>query len=347
MNEKRKYCYHCDYANIDIDISMDPKPDYCKNCRYYHDPVDSGWVSIAQRPEDFYDGENKDDNADSFICFNDLPPELRLKIWEFAMPGPRIVLLNYNGRTNEYRSLSQISMAAVCQESRHVVTSLYVKAFGTESAEPKTWFNFEIDTLYIQRYPWVVGGHPNGFLDRGKVRKLAVHILEPCRFEGNNSVRTEDTLHNLLSIFENVEVLINVQKRHNEPSQNQELELLDPINIDRLLAFSRLNVIREENITEQEKLQTDGYVPFDFASDWPIELGPDASNYVPQSELHKLLQVDNDLQSRTRLFRGQRAKVYLMPEIREMMITTSLMVAKIREAQKVYQKAEEAHKLLI
>ncbi|QSZ31076.1 hypothetical protein DSL72_000637 [Monilinia vaccinii-corymbosi] len=331
MHEQLKYCYHCDYGN-----SIDIPPIHCQNCRY-SPKVLTRWLAIEERPKDFYDTENRDSNVNAFTNFKNLPPELRIKIWKLALPSPRVVLLHYYGRSNEYRSPMQISLASVCRESREIVQSLYVKTFGTETAIPKTWFNFEIDTLYIQRYNSVVGGNPNGFLDREKVRNFAVHLLEP-------SSKTEKTLHELLCIFRNVKVLINVQKRHNEPSQYQELELMDPINIDRLLAFSSLQIIREHNGTAQGSHEVLEDINFDLASKWPIELGEEASNFVSQSLLSTHLREYNEARS-SRRCRAQT--IYNFLEIKQMMVTTSSMAAKVRGAQNVYQRAEDAHKLLM
>jgi hypothetical protein len=45
---------------------------------------------------------------------------------------------------------------SVCRESYRVVSHLYVKAFGSRRPEAftKTWFNFDLDTLYLD---WATG----------------------------------------------------------------------------------------------------------------------------------------------------------------------------------------------
>jgi hypothetical protein len=56
----------------------------------------------------------------------------------------------------QWESPAKISMASVCRESRSVVEKSYSRTFGTVGVPPLTWFNFDIDTLYL------VGRSPNG-----------------------------------------------------------------------------------------------------------------------------------------------------------------------------------------
>jgi hypothetical protein len=48
-----------------------------------------------------------------------------------------------------FKSESTIPLLYVCRESYGVASKLYSPAFGTESARPQTYFNFDLDTLYL------------------------------------------------------------------------------------------------------------------------------------------------------------------------------------------------------
>ncbi|CZT07097.1 uncharacterized protein RAG0_12673 [Rhynchosporium agropyri] len=140
-----------------------------------------------------------------FTCFGRLPLEIRLMIWERALPGPRLVnirqrptrktLLDYmeekdydlpsqndhdetDGSEEGIRAWNNLSlelsvaqdlpvpfyearlfglssdsptppMTFVCWESYRVVSRYYTKAFACMGSSPGTYFDFDVDTLYI------------------------------------------------------------------------------------------------------------------------------------------------------------------------------------------------------
>lgn len=158
----------------------------------------------------------------SFIFFGKLPMEIRIAIWKYALPGPRIVLVEvaYLASTNfgrrrvrsdrtvpdtgpgpwpriegydeqlhkrsakepistaeddegwdtdddsdpfeesgDWRQrlwgirtrCSTPAMLLACRESHNIASKVYCRAFGTKSALPSVWFDFEQDTLYLNQ----------------------------------------------------------------------------------------------------------------------------------------------------------------------------------------------------
>ena len=144
----------------------------------------------------------------TFTLFPKLPIEIRWTIWEYALPGPRVVNLmqkplepritvgaweDQTGRewpiapssaqgteeeyiteersrvfaaatqrggtpVDNYESIWMMGLVsealpphivAVCRESRDVVSRSYTKSFGSAGHAAATWFNPEIDTLYL------------------------------------------------------------------------------------------------------------------------------------------------------------------------------------------------------
>lgn len=124
----------------------------------------------------------------SFPQFSSLPAEIRQMIWQVAV-FPRIVYLEMvdeakhtcsrvwsmtsiegpesigffdldNQSTADrlrhgpwplwsFKSQSIPPLFHTCKESQRVAERIYSKSFGTECAPPTTWFNFELDTLYL------------------------------------------------------------------------------------------------------------------------------------------------------------------------------------------------------
>jgi hypothetical protein len=110
-----------------------------------------------------------------FTIFNRLPIEVRLQIWEAALPGPRLVNIkekrlrktkrehiaetrpdldptafppdNLLGVTSDSRAPSVLF---ACRESYSVASKVYVPSFGFATSIPETYFDFQRDTLYLR-----------------------------------------------------------------------------------------------------------------------------------------------------------------------------------------------------
>ncbi|KAH6712029.1 hypothetical protein BKA61DRAFT_736546 [Leptodontidium sp. MPI-SDFR-AT-0119] len=123
--------------------------------------------------------------ATSFHKFSELPKELRLTIWELALPGPRITLKMAHLKQNRcprVRSDANIdtnqffdvipqdtygggshggfyhrgfrsgcpspALFYVCKDSFSVASKRYERVFGSIHKIPDTWFDFSRDSLY-------------------------------------------------------------------------------------------------------------------------------------------------------------------------------------------------------
>lgn len=95
-----------------------------------------------------------------FQLFPDFPTEIRLLIWHMATDEQRIVVIHSCGDIGGFRSATpQPVVLYVCQESRQVALLRYELTFsGCETHSflmdcypPKTYFNFERDTLYFRK----------------------------------------------------------------------------------------------------------------------------------------------------------------------------------------------------
>ncbi|KAK7751266.1 hypothetical protein SLS62_006811 [Diatrype stigma] len=109
----------------------------------------------------------------SFTKFKELPPELRIKIWQQAMPGPRIIIVespftktwNQMSRSLE-DSLSRAStkdileatwrtrtktptLLHVSAESRHEALKRYQPSLGVGTAQPRIYIDFRRDTPFF------------------------------------------------------------------------------------------------------------------------------------------------------------------------------------------------------
>ncbi|KAF7952712.1 hypothetical protein EAE96_005943 [Botrytis aclada] len=143
------YCIHCDTECILPSVC-------CPACLLRHG-MD---IPDLKRASDYYPTK-KEPNTRSFVFVARLPEQLRYLIWKESLPGSRIVRLRRrlpklpNGRTSfGYESPSTIHMAYVSREAHMMVMEEYKQVFdwGLGSIA-QTWFNFDIDTLYLDGGP--------------------------------------------------------------------------------------------------------------------------------------------------------------------------------------------------
>ncbi|OBT65898.1 hypothetical protein VE03_05461 [Pseudogymnoascus sp. 23342-1-I1] len=89
----------------------------------------------------------------SFHLFPQLYPELRLKIWHFALDvGPRVVTIHYEPTTHSFRSPTPPpALLHTNRESRHEAKRAYPFLFDTASAPSHIPFHPTNDTLYFPR----------------------------------------------------------------------------------------------------------------------------------------------------------------------------------------------------
>ena len=83
-----------------------------------------------------------------FTLYNRLPTELQFKIWEATLPGPRVVEIK--GGEPLSSECKAPSTLYVCRQSRLVASKFYVPSFAFGHQVPRTYFDFNIDTLYLR-----------------------------------------------------------------------------------------------------------------------------------------------------------------------------------------------------
>ncbi|KAI1806413.1 hypothetical protein F4811DRAFT_147479 [Daldinia bambusicola] len=105
----------------------------------------------------------------TFNKFNELPPELRVKIWQYAMPDPRTVVVKspYSEQKQTPRSLEEAisdphsqgeawysntqipALLHVNAEARYEALKHYKLSLGVGSLQPRIYIDFSRDTLFF------------------------------------------------------------------------------------------------------------------------------------------------------------------------------------------------------
>ncbi|KAI1135186.1 hypothetical protein F5Y05DRAFT_416492 [Hypoxylon sp. FL0543] len=112
---------------------------------------------------------NKVQKPTTFPKFNELPPELRIKIWQHAMPGPRTVVVKspYTRQKETPRSLEEAitephveeetwysttqipALLHVNAEARYEALKHYKLSLGVGSAQSRIYVDFSRDTIFF------------------------------------------------------------------------------------------------------------------------------------------------------------------------------------------------------
>ncbi|EPE29431.1 hypothetical protein GLAREA_00591 [Glarea lozoyensis ATCC 20868] len=86
----------------------------------------------------------------TFHPFMRLPSELRIKIWRYNFPGPRVVAVRYARGQNRYVSdRAPPVLLHVSSESRSVFLSTYEALILSPSHDSSVFIDFERDTLFF------------------------------------------------------------------------------------------------------------------------------------------------------------------------------------------------------
>ncbi|KAH8590963.1 hypothetical protein B0O99DRAFT_598502 [Bisporella sp. PMI_857] len=84
-----------------------------------------------------------------FKAFGELPNHLRMHIWDFGLPGARLVKLGLSkDKRSIYSSTPIPALLHACRESRSFALKFYRLSFATYQGAPRTYFNFELDVIY-------------------------------------------------------------------------------------------------------------------------------------------------------------------------------------------------------
>ena len=84
----------------------------------------------------------------AFPLFPTLPPELRLRIWHFALQTPHMVTLRYRA-AQLYAQPVRRPLLAVNVEARLAALSVYLPGFYDATGRNWVWINPKLDTLYL------------------------------------------------------------------------------------------------------------------------------------------------------------------------------------------------------
>ncbi|KAF7923771.1 uncharacterized protein EAE98_007589 [Botrytis deweyae] len=331
VNAHAVYCMHCD-AEYEILV---PK---CPNCALpqYESSI------RPRRPANYYD-DDFDDGA-TFTCFMKLPLEIRVMIWQASLPGPRIVLLRptrfigwkktwYFGSHEVpdvpdyvFESWSPITALYVCRESFNVASTRYTQAFASLESPFKTWFNFDIDTLYIRHrevFPYKIPGienlkHLAVFANPLPVTALDKDYDTEAWWDFLDSVVLEVFLDGYLVDAGNLEELTLVTRRYPfnarayAPDGYDDLSFIDLQDIDASLNFYK-----------------SPYEP-------KLEESFQSTQQEYAAQLRSLASIKFDALGEYRNTNYEAPK-YEMPVIRNMIVTTTSVKAKLERAKVAFE----------
>lgn len=163
-----------------------------------------------------------------FTLFNRLPIKLRLKIWEAALPDPRVINIRQKelrktrprgdmmGVTSDTKAPSALF---ACGESYSVASKFCIPSFAFADLIPETYFDLKRDTLYLCFDTFALLSEGDWYCDTmneleclydsvnfKRVQNLAV-LLDPDPDQVINMARP-DSLANILFLFGNIKNLI-------------------------------------------------------------------------------------------------------------------------------------------
>lgn len=135
--------------------------------------IPSTWITSRKPTMIDDDGpSNAPEGSPTFKLFDQLPPEIRLQIWEAALPGPRVIgiverrVKRRDNRTPDtpfwcrddllaamlalWSHSKAPSTLLACKESNQVASKCYVPSFAFAGSISETYFDFHRDTLYLR-----------------------------------------------------------------------------------------------------------------------------------------------------------------------------------------------------
>lgn len=120
----------------------------------------------------------------SFTNFPELPVELRVTIWEHALPGPRTIEITNHSHNNILARAPQTTTLNTfyhtCTESRRTLLSHYSLFFSDRLENQPLWFAPKLDTLYISDSIAMTflskGSNPLSAPDLSRIQHLALQM---------------------------------------------------------------------------------------------------------------------------------------------------------------------------
>lgn len=180
------------------------------------------------------------EKLDAFKHFPKLPPELRTRIWKYALPPGRLVRIfyteiNYPSGTYSNDDLGQTTFTSntpvpallhACAESRQAASQVYKLRLGTAQSPATIYLDLSVDTLYFGSFAdkkriFNARTLVNTFAEEDfqDIRHLAVHYNTFWRYFCNN-------MHGIAD-FVNVETLKLVLES-NAKSETSDMMLVHP-----------------------------------------------------------------------------------------------------------------------
>jgi len=199
-----------------------------------------------------HDTTSTSSHALMFTIFNQLPTELWLKIWEAALPDPRVINIkqkrlkkkragyNIMGVTSDAKTPSVL---LACRESYSVSSKFYIPSFAPADSIPETYFDLQRDTLYLRFNTFALlsdGDWYGNTMDEleclynsanlMRIQNLAV-LLDPDPDQITNTTNP-DKLANILVLFGNVKNLTVVLGHFDREGDDQgDILLMEPIDV--------------------------------------------------------------------------------------------------------------------
>ena len=150
----------------------------CTSMRYWEDVL----TTLVNDPKT-KDHTRICQSKGSFTCFSKLPFELRRKVWIYALPGPRVVIVkNFRSPyTLEIENWDYVRVIATppalfytSNESREVAQQFYELSFGTISKGHPVYIDFQMDILYLKGW-----GSVSCLRDEGEILDAALYPDTP------------------------------------------------------------------------------------------------------------------------------------------------------------------------
>lgn len=150
-------------------------------------------------------------SATTFPAFLNLPSELRLKIWTYLLPGPRILPIRFSRTTQSYITPSAPpALLSVSSETRSLFLSHYTLLQLNPNYDSTIYIDFALDTLFFEHEDCSPGGDLAADLRicefRDRIERVAIdahlwEILRLFRYDALSEIRCLTGLKNVALVL--------------------------------------------------------------------------------------------------------------------------------------------------
>ncbi|KAF4625667.1 hypothetical protein G7Y89_g12497 [Cudoniella acicularis] len=254
----------------------------------------------------------------------------RTFVFEEDKPAYKKVSLRYSkriggcGSRTGWKSQSSIPHVDVCHEARAVASKYYTWAFAKDSVAPGVWFDFKIDTLYLDFGFTRMHDEHYALDDLGddvaKVKKLAVFPQLPLSNDHMPNSFFIRRLNDIQLAFAAVETIILVARRHGTDDCGDLALLTTKQDIDECLEIYSL-IFSQPQYTQTNQLLL---YNVQYSNNLRESMFPDERDFT-----------------RLRSFRMKNNLSPNMPLILREMITTSHLLQRLEIARETYEKEKK------